>query len=113
MSSVNIIPKPSTVQITRFYIVAVRAELYKSATVSVDLFNQNTFVRNELIPLTEEEYNSWIVDDDIVDLVMDKLGFEKSPEPEPEVVVEPEPPVETVVEEEKKEPVEETPVVVE
>ena len=81
--SINIVPKPSTVQITKFFIVAVRAELFKSATVSVDLFNGTTFVRNELIPLSEDEYSNWVSDDDIVDLVMEKLGFEKAPEPEP------------------------------
>ncbi len=95
-NSVNIVPKPSTTNITRFHIVAVRAEIYKKAVISVDLFSENLFVRNELLQMSEDEYNNWLSDDDIVSLTMDKLGFSKAPEPEVEVV-EPE------VEEEKKE----------
>jgi hypothetical protein len=110
-NSVNIVPKPSTTNITRFHIVNVRAELYKKAVISVDLFSNNLFVRNELLEMTEEEYNNWMTDEYIVELTMEKLGFSKAPEPEPEVVPEPtletvEEVVEPVVEEEKKEVVE-------
>ena len=101
MSYIKITPSPSTTLINKVYIVAVRAELYKNATVSVDLFSSDKFVRNELIALTDEEYNAWNVDEDIENLVLLKLGFEKAPVVEPVETLSPV--VEPVVDEEKKE----------
>ena len=101
MNYIQITPKPSNTLINKVYIVAVRAELYKNATVSVDLFSDNTFVRNEIVVLTDEEYNAWNVDEDIENLVLLKLEFQRAPTP----VVEPvEPVVEPVVDDKKEEP---------
>jgi hypothetical protein len=72
----TIVEKPETYNVTRFEIVNMRVRLFQTADVSVDLFSQNKFLRNEIITLTEEEYNAWISDDDIVNIVLDRLGFQ-------------------------------------
>ena len=102
MSYIQITPSQSTTLITKIFIVAVRAELYKNATISVDLFSNDTFVRNELVVLTDSEYNQWNTDDDIVAIVLDKLAFQRLTD-DGKVI----PPVQkapVVVEEKKEEP---------
>lgn len=81
-SSVYISPKPSTVEITRFVIAGMNVRLFQNAVVSVDLYSGDKFIKNELIALTTEEYNSWLLDEDIVSLVCDKLEFVVTPPPE-------------------------------
>lgn len=101
--SINIVPQSANINITSFKVVSLSVVLYSHATISVDLYCETGFLRNQILTMSGEEYDNWMTDDYLIDYVVEKLGFTKAPhvvEPPVEVV---EPPTEPVVVEEKKE----------
>lgn len=98
--SINIVPQSANINITSFKVVSLSVVLYSHATISVDLYCETGFLRNQILVMSQSDYDNWMTDDYLIDYVVEKLGFTKAPpvvEPPVEVV---EPPV---VEEKKEE----------
>ena len=79
MKTVDIIPKNTNIEITSFKIVNMNVIIFEKAIISVDLFSNDKFIRNEIILMSSEEYNTWLDDQDVIDLICDRLCFEKKP----------------------------------
>jgi hypothetical protein len=74
----NIVPTEVVTKnvLTRFEINDVRLELFKKATLVVNLYSDDKYVKTEVIELSNEEYLNWLNDDTyILNLVCQKLGF--------------------------------------
>lgn len=90
MKTIDIIPKNTSIEITNFKIVNMNVILFEKAILTVELYSSEKFIRNEVILMSSEEYNTWLDDQDVIDLICDRLGFEKKPvEPTIEPTVEP------------------------
>lgn len=95
MNSINIVPRSANICITSFKIVSLSVVIYSHATISVDLYSDDGFLRNQILTMSGDDYDNWVNDDILIDYVLNKLNFTKAP---PVEVVEP-----PVVEEKKEE----------
>jgi hypothetical protein len=81
MVNIQVKPKPSN--ITSVQIQIYNVELFQSLSAYVNQYNeQNQIVKSDQIKLTNEEYENWMDDSELVNLLLSKVGLEKEDEEE-------------------------------
>ena len=78
--NISIIPQSANISITSCKVVSMNVMLFSHALISVDLYSNSNFIKNTMLTMTNEEYEAWSSDDYLIEYVLGKLGFEKSPE---------------------------------
>jgi hypothetical protein len=81
MSFINVEPKPSN--IVKVNIRIYNVALFTSLSAYISQYNeQNEVIKTNDISLTTQEYNSWQNDEDLVNLLLNKVGLQKQEENE-------------------------------
>jgi hypothetical protein len=75
--NINPVDQITVKTITAYKIGTIEVNLYKGASINVQLFNeQKNIIKIQILDMTEEEYSLWGTDDSYVNtFVCSKLGF--------------------------------------
>jgi hypothetical protein len=80
--TVEIVKTPKVIQLQYVHISVDQVELNVGAKCFVTTFDENRDpVDRHHIMITGDDYNRWIEDDDIIQLVLEKLGMERASAP--------------------------------
>jgi hypothetical protein len=93
MVNISVEPKPSN--IVKVQIQIYHVELFNSLSAYVRQYNQDgDMIKVNNITLSQDEYNSWQNDEDLVNLLLNKVGLVKKQDEEEEKKEENEPVIE-------------------